>query len=239
MAPRRAHLLFAIAVAGALLRVASGQLPAGEFIASLGAPRFPRPCANFSSFGPHTSGTCQVVIAPTQSGVIKQLSLADVKLYDSFGGDIFSAAAVFWQSSVNVVYGAWGSQQQQPASNCNDGNLATICATASTWSDSNPVLRIYYSCPLGSTSLSRVVVTSDPNRRDALSVFSLIFVNGENVADRPTYPFSGAQQTYTIPTTGMHRHAYICAQPRLSLCRGHPSTGVDLPPHRAQAVAAW
>jgi hypothetical protein len=148
--------------------------------------------------------------------VIKQLSLADVKLYDPFGGDIFSAAAVFWASSVNVVYGVI----QQPASNCNDGNLDTICATAGTWSDSNPALRIYYSCPLGSTALSRVVVQSDPSRRDVLNVFSLHFVNSEYVADRPAYRFSGTQQTYTIPTTGMHRHAYLCAQPRLSLCKG-------------------
>ena len=143
-----------------------------------------------------------MVIAPTTPGTYKQLSLAEVKLYDTSGGDVSSP--VFWLSSVNWNYNAsWMKGKEFPASNCNDGSLSTICATASTIAggDTNPVLRIYYSCPLGSTALSRVVVYSDTVRMDALNVFSLLFVNDANVVDRPANPFSGTQQTYTISTT--------------------------------------
>jgi hypothetical protein len=143
-----------------------------------------------------------VVVAPNDAAVVQQLSLAEIRLYDAIGNfvPLGSSSAVL-------------STVAREASLCIDSNVATTCATDP--SSSNPVLRVYYECPLGSTALSTVVVHSDQSRSAELSKFTLLFVNAANLADRPGYMFSGSQQAYTVSTTGTAQLVVPCSMSTL------------------------
>jgi hypothetical protein len=125
------------------------------------------------------------------------LNVGEVELYHLVGARIPISELQVMMSS---TYNDGGGTVPWQASNAIDDNADT--PTATMLGDPNPYLAVFYRCPSGITSVSRVVVVNrrDPVKEsvDRINSFELEHVTAFGIKDRPTFRFSGGQPVYNI-----------------------------------------
>jgi hypothetical protein len=131
-----------------------------------------------------------VVIRPTQANVVDHLNLGEVELFDMAGQKLAPASLAFTLGSTH--------DYNSRASQCNDGNYATMCASQL----SPPTLTITYPCA-GPTSVSKVIVTNRVDCcKERIVKFTMDFLNATGNTDRPSYQFPTPQASYAVTVPG-------------------------------------
>jgi hypothetical protein len=151
--------------------------------------------------------SCSVMIHGPQPNVYA-IQLSEIQLYSLTGQMIDRYQLSAWQSSDLDGY---------PARQAIDGDVTTISSTRDGFRlDANPRLRVWYPCPSGTTSVSRVVVVQREDCcQDRLLGFQLNFLNAYGRVDRPSYFFTQVQAQYDIAVG-----AWLCSQRSCQLsCR--------------------
>lgn len=131
------------------------------------------------------------------------VQLSEIQLYSLAGQLVDRYQLSAWQSSDLGGY---------PARQAIDGDVNTIASTRDALSgDGNPWLRVWYPCPSGTTSVSRVVVTQ---RQDccqgSILGFQINFLDASGRIDRPSYFFKQVQAQYDITVGACGVHEWPC-----------------------------
>lgn len=128
---------------------------------------------------------------------------AEIQLYSLTGQQIDMHQLSAWQSSDLSGY---------PARHAIDADVTTISHTLDALSgDGNPRLRVWYPCPSGTTSVSRVVVVQRQDCcQERILGFQLNFLDAYGKMDRPSYFFTQVLAEYDITVGGWRCLKWPC-----------------------------